>query len=63
MKMVMGVMWYAPVGIMSLIAARLAGNENFWKLLGYDNKKWRMNEMRSRKQEEIMTILIIVAEI
>ncbi len=34
MKIVMWVMWYAPFGIMSLIAARLAGNGNFWKILG-----------------------------
>eukprot|EP00026_Physarum_polycephalum_P008739 Phypoly_transcript_08839.p1 GENE.Phypoly_transcript_08839~~Phypoly_transcript_08839.p1 ORF type:complete len:462 (-),score=46.23 Phypoly_transcript_08839:7-1392(-) len=34
MRIVMGVMWYAPIGIMSLIAARLAGNSEFWKLLG-----------------------------
>lgn len=34
MKIVMGVMWYAPIGIMSLIAARLAGSGNFWDVLG-----------------------------
>jgi Na+/H+-dicarboxylate symporter len=33
MKMVMLVMWYAPFGILSLIAARLAEKENFFHVL------------------------------
>ena len=33
MQMVMLVMWYAPLGIMSLIAARLAEKESFFDIL------------------------------
>lgn len=33
MKIVMLVMWYAPFGIMSLIAARIGENEDFVKLI------------------------------